>query len=126
MRAARVAQQHPHILQESTGGIGRLAEHLRERPDRDVLSQHVAKQLRHPVELQVLVHRQVRGEGPPARPVTRGGGDRRGEQRLGLTSTRAPTTLDDMLGDMQADLGKVEHLAALRADEFSVGEIRAA
>ena len=63
-----LAQEHPYVLGELGGPRGRLADHVREGADGDLLAQHVGEELGRALEWQVLVHGQVGGQGPDPGP----------------------------------------------------------
>ena len=121
-----LVEQVPGGVQERTGGIGCLGDHLGQGPDRDRCREHVTEQLSHPVEGQVLMDCQVGSQGSGRRPVTGRGGGRGREGGLGGAATPAPPPLGDVFGDDQADLGEVEHLTAFGVDHLGIFEADAA
>jgi len=67
---------------------------------------------------------QVGGQRSDARSVARRSSGCVGEAILGRATTPASPTLDDVLGDDEVDLGKLEDLAVFGIDHFGVVEVR--
>jgi hypothetical protein len=67
---------------------------------------------------------QVGGQRSDARSVARRSSGCAREVSLGRATTPGPPTLDDVLGDDEADLGQLEDLAVFGIDHFGVVEVR--
>jgi hypothetical protein len=90
----RAGQPRAHDLDEP-GQPGRaLGHHTGQRPGGQRRTEHVAQQLRGPIQRQVLVHQQVAHQRPHPGPVAGRRADMVGERRGG----RAPAATAPPLG----------------------------
>jgi hypothetical protein len=74
----------------------------------------------------MLAGEEVHGQGPHVRPPTRRAFGFKWETGCGRGPTIAAASLGEMFGDFSFDVGKIEDLAGLDANDLSVGQTGAA
>lgn len=112
--------------QKGVKSFGSFFDHGLDRPSRHGDLVGVTHQLGHPFDRDVLTDHQVTHQRPKVRAVTRRTSclDRERGGRLG--PTRAPATLNAVLGDRRLHRRQFEHLAALLPGHRGVLKIRSA
>ncbi len=118
-------EQVTHDGGEQAKGTAGLGHHLGQGADGNLDAHHVSEELGHAVIGQVLVHRQVDGQGAHSWAVTRRCRGLWWCRCLGLASTRTTATLHAVLGDVRLDRGQLEDLAPLDTHHIGVGEVGA-
>jgi len=112
--------------QKGVKSFGSFFDHGHDRPGRHWDPVGVTQQLGDPFDRDVLTDHQVRHQRPQVRAVTRRAG--RLERKRGgrLSPTRAPATLNAMLGDRRLHRRQFKHLASLLPSHRCIFEIRSA
>jgi hypothetical protein len=112
-----------HELDEPLQPPSSLGHHPDERAGRHARAAHLRKQLRGPVDGQVLVDQQVAHQRPHPRPVAGRRAGLGGEGGGGHPPTGAAAPLRTVLHDAQAQHRQVKHQSGLDPNHHRAGQI---